>query len=67
MFVVKQLYNLLFAPLPTEDSSIREYNRIIDEINAFGVDDDDAANNRHVEESFMPDAVFFRYRGKIFI
>lgn len=64
MFVIESLYNAIFAPPPPRDWYLREYNRIIQEIESFGTDgDDDAANNRHVEESYMPDAEFFKYRG----
>lgn len=64
MFAIKGLYNLLFAPPPSRDWYLSEYKRIVQEIEAFGTDGEDGmANNRHVEESYMPDAVFFKYKG----
>lgn len=65
MFALKSLYNALFTPPPTREWYLREYNRLVQEIEAFGTDGaDGAANNRHVEESYMPDAVFFKYKGR---
>lgn len=68
MFALKGLYNLVFTPPPSRDWYLQEYKRLVQEIESFGTDgDDDAANNRHVEESYMPDAVFFKYRGTIYL
>lgn len=67
MFAIKSLYNVLFAPPPSQEWYLREYKRLVQEIESFGTDgDDDAANNRHVEESYMPDAVLFKYTGNVF-
>lgn len=57
---------MLFPPPPPQDWYFREYNRLVQEIELFGTDDDEnAANNRHVEESYMPDAEFFKYEGSV--
>lgn len=66
MAALESLYHALFTPAPTQEGYLREYKRIIEEIESFGTDgDDDAANNRHVEESYMPDAEFFKYTGTV--
>lgn len=48
------------------DKYIDEYKTIIEQIEALDDDGEAEANggNIHVEESYMPDAVFFRYKGK---
>lgn len=64
MFAIKGLYNWVFTPPPSQEWYLREYKRLVQEIEAFGTDGDSgAANNRHVEESYMPDAEFFKYNG----
>lgn len=65
MFALRSLYNYLFETPPTKECYVQDYNRIIAEINEFGADEDGGDNNRHVEESYMPDAEFVTYRGKI--
>lgn len=65
MIFSKFLYNKLFDFSKSKDWYIQEYQAIIDEINALAADNEDAFNaDVHVDESFMPDAEFFRYRGK---
>lgn len=62
--LVKFVYNKLFDTSPSEDWYIQQYQSIVDEIDTLGRDDKDAQNaNIHVEESFMPNAEFFRYNG----
>lgn len=64
MILSKFLYKQLFDITKSKDWYIQEYQAIIDEINALAVDNEDALNaDVHVDESFMPDAEFFRYRG----
>lgn len=65
MFVAKQLYKIFFAPPPSQETYLKEYKKIIDEINAFSTEDEEVANNRHVEESYLPDAEFFRHKGEV--
>lgn len=64
MYLARYLYTSLFAPASTGEQFDKEYNAILEKINAFGSDDDGGDPNRHVEESYMPDAVFFLYKGK---
>lgn len=65
MFIAKYLYNKLNYSAPTKDWYIQEYKAIIDEINALPADNEEAHNDDvHVDESFLPNAEFFRYRGR---
>lgn len=63
MIAAKWLYNLAFAPSPSKEWYEQEYQKLLDKINAIG-DDEVTNDNQHVEESYMPDAVFFRHKGK---
>lgn len=64
MYLAKYLCNSLFTPAKTREQYAKEYEAILDKIKAFGDDDAEGDPNRHVEESYMPDAVFFLYKGK---
>lgn len=68
MYLARYVYNNFFAPSPSpKERYAKEYQAILDKIEAFGNGENADDNNRHVEESYMPDAVFFRYRGENFI
>lgn len=66
MFAIKKVYDVLFAPPPTQEWYLNEYNRLVEEFESFRRNgDDETANYRHVEESYMPDAKLFKYTGNI--
>lgn len=66
MYIASFLYNQLFAPTPSRKRYIQEYQAIIEKIEALANSENEPADgNIHVEESYMPDAVFFRYKGKM--
>lgn len=67
MYLASYLFNKFFTPPPSKVQLIKEYEAILEKIEALGNDEDDGDPNRHVEESYMPDAVFFRYKGKKFV
>lgn len=65
MYLARYVYNNFFASSASpKERYAKEYQSIMDKIEAFANDEDAGDNNRHVEESYMPDAVFFRYTGK---
>lgn len=66
MIVAKWLYNTICAPPPSREWYLEEYQKLIEKIDALAADSDDPTDfNQHVEESYMPDAVFFRHKGEL--
>ncbi|XP_031620901.1 probable RNA helicase armi [Contarinia nasturtii] len=65
MYIANYLYNKCLAPQPTRDQYVREYQAILEKIKTLGNEDEAGEQNHHVEESYMPDAEFFRYKGKV--
>lgn len=66
MYIASFLYNKLFPATQSRERYIQDYQAIIERIESFSNDENEPADgNIHVEESYMPDAVFFRHTGKI--
>lgn len=66
MYIINYLFNKPVATKSLRDKYIDDYKAIIEKIEALDDDGEAEANggNIHVEESYMPNAEFFRYKGK---
>lgn len=65
MFLANFLYSKWCDIPPPKDWYIQQYEAILYEFNTFPTNNEEAQNTDvHVEESYMPNAEYFRYQGK---
>lgn len=61
--IANYIWNILGTSETTSQNQKDEYDKIMEELDAIDLDNQDDGGDVHVESSYIPDAEFFRLDG----